>query len=383
MSSYSAGQSVRGISADDTLGIYSALLPYDMGGFRINTTYPIGVAPVASGTFSIALGPFDTNLPTYLPTAAGLRSIVIGGGGNRADGDYSISIGESTNFQGYLASKPSGASSIAVGFIDAQAEDSIAIGTGILTTWGAGCPGVIDTADGGITVGRRGVQRTAHGLMMGNNNSGLNANPMGLYVAPTSSVVIGRPTLAPAADPVSNATLIGTGTLRTNQVLIGTSVNTGARGIFSDDLKCAVWAPAGTILAEFAWWYTRTSGKTDNKGAYVVTSNAPLTISASNMRNKFMIYNSGAGALALTTPTAAEIIATLPAYCMPGDSFIWPVAADQNDVALTAGAGVTISDALTTQWTTDTVDAFSVVYWLVQMTGAATVDISRVFTGNR
>ncbi len=383
MTTYSAGQSARGINADDTLGVYSALLPYDMGGFRINTAYPIGVAPEASGTFAMALGPYDPAQPTVLTRAIGLRSVAIGGGGTRADGDYSISWGESTNYQGFIAGKPSGDSSIAAGFIDAQADDSIAVGTGILTTWGAGLPGVVDTATGGITLGYRGVQRTAHGLMMGTNNSGLNPTAMGLCVAPTSSVVIGRPTLAPAADPVANATLIGTGTLRTNQVLIGTEVTTGARGIFSDDLKTAVWAPAGTILAEFGYWHSRTSGKTDNKDVYSVTSNTPLTISASNMRNKFMIYNSGAGALALTTPTAVEILATFPAYQIDGDSFIWPVGADQNDVALTAGVGVTISDALTTFWTTDTVDAGSLVYWLVRRTGAATVDISRVYTGYR
>lgn len=382
MSTYSAGTSVRGVSSSDALGITSNLLPYDMGGFRINTEYPIGVAPTATGLFSIALGPYNLVTPTANPIALGVKSIAIGSGGTRADGDYSISIGESTNYQGFVFAKPSGASSIAVGSIDAQAADSIAIGVGILgPTWGDGFPGVIDTATGAITIGYRGVQNIAHGIMMGTNNSGLNRNPFGVYVAPTSRVMIGAPTLGAAADPVSNSTLIGYNcTVRANQVMIGTSLNTGARGIHADDLKTACWGQ-GSIMAEFNWNFARTAGKTDNKGLLDVAAGVPYSLSAADMRNNVFRYSNAVGALALTTPTAVAILATLPSYQIDGDGFLWQCIAETQNVVLTAGVGVTIDDAGWTSLTANQINSGTSSQWLVQRTGAATVKMTRMWNG--
>ena len=372
MTSYSAGQSTRGISADDTLGIYSSLLPYDMGGFRINTQYPISVAPTASGAFSLALGPYHSAIPAYQPVALGVRSIVIGGAGTRADDDYAVSIGESTNFQGYLMGNPSGASSVAVGTIDAQGDDSVAVGIGKLGV--DGYPGA--KAAGTIVVGVGGSCAVAGAISMGYNNNGLGITNLGLWVAPTDSVVLGQPTLSPAAVPVNSATLIGSGTLRANQVLIGTSANTGARGLSTDDTKSCVWSQTD-IYAEFNYWFARTSGRTDNKGLLNVSS-TPYTLSAANMRSKVYRY-SGAGAQALTTPTAAQILATLPTFQVDGDGFLWQCIAETQNVVLTAGAGVTITDD--TSLTANQVNAATSSLWLVRRSGAATVVITRLHNG--
>lgn len=373
---YKSGQSARGVSKDDILGVATNVLPYDMGGFRINTSFPLGVSLVASGLYSLCLAPY-TSAAGQLPYATGVKSITIGTNGCNTSADNAIAIGESTNYQSALAVQPNGVSSVAVGTIDAQGANSIAIGNGLLGV--NGYPGSIGASS--IAVGCGKAQAgAAQEISIGGTNSGTSALPLGLSVLPTSTVRFGPYTALVPTSP-ANSTQIGSGKVLTNQISLGsTGSGTGARGISADDTKCAFFGYGGTRQAEFGYWHCRTAGRTENQTVLTNAVVAPFVLTAAQMRNSWLFYT-GAGASTMTTDTAVNILATLPAHQVDGDAFIWKCVADGGNVVLSAGVGVTLNDL--TSLTADQVNATHTGYFLVQRTGAATVTISRIYTSYR
>lgn len=367
MAQYSAGLSVRGINEDQLLGLSSDLLSTDMGGFRINTRYPITVRPVASGTFSIAMGPYNSTTPADQTTASGLHAIAIGSQGCSAGGDYSIAIGQYTNWPSVLLT---GDNSIAIGRTGCQADNAISINT---SPNPAGDAGVSQTHDGAVLVCFNDATTSANQVKIG---VGPGLAIASLYGIDVRGTVVGIGGTRYGAD---TATAIGV-LLRpkaANQIWLGSNyVYTGNRGLSTDDTKGAFWGHT-TQHAEFGFWFSRTAGRTDNKGVLDVSSDAPYSLSATNMRNKVFRYSHAANPLALTTPTAVDILAEMPAYQVDGDSFLWTCIAEAQNVVLTLGAGVTETTGYTSM-TDGQIDSGNCVTWLVRRTGAAAVDLLRL-----
>lgn len=258
-----------------------------------------------------------------------------------------------------------------------RGANSIAIGNGLLGV--NGYPGSIGASS--IAVGCGKAQAgAAQEISIGGTNSGTSALPLGLSVLPTSTVRFGPYTALVPTSP-ANSTQIGSGKVLSNQISLGsTGSGTGARGISADDTKCAFVGHGGTRQAEFGYWHCRTAGRTENSTMFEVSAVGPFTLTAAQMRNSWLYYT-GAGASTMTTDTAVNILATLPAHQVDGDAFIWKCVADGGNVVLSAGVGVTLNDL--TSLTADQVNATHTGYFLVQRTGAATVTISRIYTSYR
>lgn len=376
MTFYSAGQSVRPSALDQVLGTTANLVSNDMGGLRINTNYPQGQAPVASGTFSVAVGAYDPARPLYLPTALGTHAIAVGAGGVRADSNHSIALGYGANLQGFINAVTNGIESIAVGEIDSPGDYSIAIGKGVAGV--TGLPGSVGASS--ITIGWICSSDDDNTIRICTRlTSPSSTGPNGIAIG--SSNVIGTTT--------GDAVAIGTTCIAhdDNTTALGfghdaNAVHSILFGLGFGDHESQSSALYGyqVVLAEFGADQCKVKGRTENQSVMTSSTAVNFTLTAAQMRNSWLLYT-GAG-VTITTDTAVNILATFPQYQVNGDAFIWKCVCSGGSVALLPGVGVTIDDSWTTAWTTDTIDDGSVAYWLVQRTGAATVEMSRLYTGN-